>query len=263
MNILRYYPPLGGLVGNVGDNLVEWGARTVLKERADTLCLVGTPWFWDLCEQSKKYRWLEEQINRPRARKKRLVAVGIGACLPLGRGLDLLCKPATIAACRRIWGRFEKIFVRDTLALDFLQEIGVWAERLPCPSVLCPLSNVTEPRPGSTLFIDAPAFHDDMRARRRRVTPPAVADHFLYQPGVFNEWDVERLLELFCSYETIVSCRLHALLPLATRAKVAICPLDSRAEAATWLGVPAWPDPPEQMDWDLDGWTLKYLEALA
>lgn len=262
MNILRYYQPLGGFVDNIGDNIVEWGARTVLPDRDDTIYLVGTPWFWDLCEQSKKYEWLEAQINHKRARNKRLMAVGIGACLPLESGVELLRKPETVKVCRRIWSRFQLIIVRDPLAKKFLESLDIPCHLLPCPSVFCPVPGLNIPRRRSTIFIDAPPFHDDMRRQRQQIVPPVMADRFLYQPGVFRARDVVNLFELWTSYGTLVSCRLHALLPLATLRLVAICPLDSRAQTATWLGVPVWPEEPQNMDWDLEGWMENYMKVL-
>lgn len=245
MTIIRHYQELGNHCDNPGDNLVERGARSVLSTDPDAVYLIGTPWFWDKCEESEKYKWLEERLKE--FKSSRIIAIGIGSCLPLGGKIEWLLKEPTIEVCKRIWSQFDRIAVRDVASEHFLKEIGLACKLLPCPSVLFPVwgrSDCISSTPGSCLFIDAPCFHEGMKFSRLDVSMPADCDRLTYQPGYYDLDRLHSLFEFCLSYETIISARLHAALPLARHRKVAIVPVDSRSEAAAQLGIPLWPAEP-------------------
>ena len=97
---LACYFPDPRCAWNVGDNFVAFGAEYLLEqvgertevvyydwnspiakqysqrlsEDPDTICITGSPWFWDLCDRSEKYRWLEEQVWRTDGTGKMLIA---------------------------------------------------------------------------------------------------------------------------------------------------------------------------------------------
>lgn len=247
--ILRFYSPLGKFCENRGDNVVEIGARRVIdvNEDSETMAIVGTPWFWDGCHSSAKYSWLSNQLEAyPEAK---FIAVGIGSCLALGSAVDCLLGGETAESCKRIWSRFKKITVRDPLTLEFLTAIGIECKLLPCPSVLYPLPEVGS-APGTELFIDAPCWHSGMEKERDLIHVPG-GDRFDYRPGPCDLRKLDAMLRFFMGYESIVSARVHALMPLIGRRKVSIIPLDSRALTATHLGVSAWPEESKiiPMDW--------------
>lgn len=261
MKILRIYSPLGKFCENLGDNIVEIGARRVIDvdEDSNTMAIVGTPWFWDGCHSSAKYSWLENQLDAyPEAK---FIAVGIGSCLALRSSIDCLLGGETAEACKRIWSRFKKITVRDPLTFEFLTAIGIECKLLPCPSVLYPLPEVGS-TPGTELFIDAPCWHAGMENERGLIHAPG-GDRFNYQPGPCDRRRLDAVLSFFMGYESIVSARVHALMPLIGQRTLSIIPLDSRVLTATHLGVPAWPEEPKLTPLDLVSVQHLYREFLV
>lgn len=264
MIIIRPYDTLGGVCYNPGDNIVERGAETLLKD-VDATALIGTPWFWDGCERSDKYAWLERELDTRSG--ERLIAIGIGSCVTLGDAYgSVLRRPETIEACKRIWSRFAVIAVRDPVAWSFLTELNIVCGLLPCPSVFYPLPKsvcITAPAPGSRLYVDAPRWHSDMSIAACRAHVPDGFDHFTYRPGYYDSGRLDVMLTFLASYETIVSARIHALLPLARLRKTAVVPFDSRATTATCIGIPTWPDAPTVASIDVNAVRDCYAKLLA
>ena len=258
MKIIRPYQPLGQLCDNLGDNLVERGASSVLDLKTEDVILIGTPWFWDGCQISEKYQWLEQQLDAHPG--SRFIALGIVSCLSLGSPIEWLLKGETVEPCKRIWSRFKTITVRDPLAYEFLTAIGVESKLLPCPSVLCLLPDVT-PTPGSELFIDATCWHKSMEEARSAIHVPG-GDRFTYQSGLCDSNRLDSMLRFWMGYESIVSVRIHAILPLLQARKISVVPTDSRALTATHLGVPAWPDEPKLTPLDTSIIRSQYLDTL-
>lgn len=263
MKIVRFYPDWGQPNKNIGDLFVEVGARHILPAARDVTYLIGTPWFWHMCERSEKYRWLDEITANE---KGKLVAVAVGASVPLGNGADLLSSPGTVEACKRIWNRFHAISVRDSIAEEFLRGIGIEATVLSCPSLFAAevLQAVLPTRSEGLLFIDAPASYPQMAEARAKAVVPSDGDVFLYRQKSGTEDTLRGLLEEWARYETIISARIHAALPMAPHRKVAVVPLDSRALTATEAGIPAWPGEPVQLT-DLKpvlGAWVKWIKAI-
>lgn len=249
MNIIRHYEPLGVAVSNLGDNLVECGAAHLLKDYQGT-AVIGTPWFWHGAWLSEKYTWLGAQLDALPAGTK-AVACGIGTAVPLGYGLEMLMEEANVEACKRLWGRFHALSTRDEISHEFLTAIGIESTLLPCPSVLAAEAldlRFIDPRPGSALFIDCPSSNESMQWAREEANVPRPWRHdfdtFLYRRGHYTENHLANLLFFWQTYETIISARIHAALPLAPYRKVAVVPLDSRYLTATGLGVSVWPAEP-------------------
>ena len=104
-------------------------------EKFDAIIILGTPWLWDQFYKSKKYRNLMRLFklhkNTPR------VYMGVGSCLLLNdNGVDILTRKSEAKNIRNMMSGPINI-VRDRLAKDALDAVGVKSCLLPCPSYFC------------------------------------------------------------------------------------------------------------------------------
>lgn len=221
---------------NAGDLIVADQVDRLVPEA--TPVVAGTPWFWDRCEQSEKYAWLADVLRK----HENPIAVGVGACLPPGYDVSLLLNnPETVTACASLWSKFKKVIVRDPVAHEFLLTIGVENTLLPCPSVFCdPIPEVfLTPNPGSTLVIATQPWDDSPYA------PPKLPDiegdvtYLNYGYGVRQ--DPYIFLRFAAQFETVISARVHAVLPLIGHRRTSVISTDSRHLAATHAGIPTHP----------------------
>ena len=225
--IIRPYAFFGEPGNNPGDLLVEMGARALELPFEDTF-LIGTPWIYDQCQTSYKYQWLTEQ--KPQGR---FIALGIGSSFPLGWTAETHIKSLPKDQrdfLKGIWGQFDIIAVRDTVAQDWLRMLDIQSHIIPCPSVLTSVGDGPY-RPGSKIFVgnfDKTEMAND-------------AVYLEYQRGAYTEGDVESLFRFIGSHETIISDRVHSVVPFANKRRCAIVPVDSRHQTATVLGIQIYP----------------------
>lgn len=100
------------------------------------IIILGTPWLWDRCYESTKYKGLQALFNKfPKAKK---LFLGIGACLPLEKIEEI--KSSLIENKEKLT-IFDQatIIVRDTISYDILKDHN--PELLPCPAFYAMLEN--------------------------------------------------------------------------------------------------------------------------
>lgn len=238
--IYRAYPYFGEPGINPGDLVVELGVRT-LGLRPDDVIIAGTPWLWDGCERSAKYKLLAEIAALP----GRKVALGIGSCLRLGLGIEQHLPHAspTIADC---WRMFDVITTRDSIAHEWLNALGIDNALLPCPSVLSGIGDV-HVHAGSTIYVGIDP--DDI---------PENCHVLHYGRGNYDEAGIRSLFDFIGSHETIITDRVHSAVPFGGRRRIAIKPRDSRYLTATLIGIPTLPAPPAMGPIDLDQIRIAY-----
>lgn len=140
--------------------------ESVLETNFDVLIISGTPWLWDLCTYSNKYRELRQLIAiNPSAK---LIALGIGACVPIHCGAELICDKADVVAdLKDIWGKFALITTRDKVASETLSTCAIPHVSDYCPSIL--------------------AFPSPSASERRIVSRRSALVFYLPQAGISRE----------------------------------------------------------------------------
>ena len=255
--IYAAYEPLGDPKANPGDHFVERGARRLLWrlgidiEAPDTLFVVGTPWLWHRCAESKKYSDLRVFLEGTRFSRK--VAIGIGSCFAWGAPPDLGAGDAL-----EIWDEFDTVICRDELAAGLIDG----AVCLPCPSVW-----TVEKHSGTGsgfLAVDCDPWHPDYLTGSEWI--PENYGYLNYkQDEIKDQKELDALLDRLLGYSRIVSRRIHAILPLCPFRKTKVVPSDSRALTATRAGIStdSWSNPSRIMDQREGDWLRGYAEALS
>jgi len=165
MKKIIYLHPINGT--NLGDNLTFLGTKYLMEKHfgpheiivadlgsleldpkkfdleykdveADILCISGTPWIWDECIYSTKYKLLKLFMEKFKDKPK--FALGIGSCFPITTntlGIFILDenKEHSSRKLKEIWLQFDKIVTRDQIATQILKEIGVPAMDGYCTSL--------------------------------------------------------------------------------------------------------------------------------
>lgn len=243
--ILRPYPNFGEPKSNPGDLIVEMGA-THLPINDKDVFIIGTPWFWYGCHETEKYQWLSNQFEI--FPDRRFIALGIGSCAPFGETSEFILRnKETAEECKKIWNKFYRIIVRDEESFNFLSAIGIESFLLPCPSVFA-FTAIHDPRPGSTLIIDSPAWHEGFRS----VTIPEIeGDVSVFKYSNSGRYDYNAILNMLgflASHETIISARVHCALPMCPHRRTSIIPTDMRWKTAEAAGIKVYPEITEPLE---------------
>ncbi|HYD00311.1 MAG TPA: hypothetical protein VEB22_03725 [Phycisphaerales bacterium] len=234
---------------NPGDLIVELGARRLAMrlgidlDAADTVYLIGTPWFWKGCWASQKYDWL--RAAHAMHADKRWVAIGVGSCFALEERADeAICRDGTLLQAAAWWREnIHGVITRDQRATAILRPST--AMTLPCPS-LWSAFDVPDPVPGRVLAVTCDPWHAEC-------VPPAAGwlNETNFQVGygrrAWSEGDIALLLLDVLSGERIISQRIHCALPAAPWRPVRVVPMDGRVATTRNVGLPdepgAWSNP--------------------
>jgi hypothetical protein len=143
---LTYYGTKSLLTQAVGGtkylDVVQFDHRRAVKElntyitefhwgNIDIIALAGSPWLWNGCEKSEKYKILVDACNRwPEAKK---VALGVGSCFSqkcfngIYYGPDdyFFNHPPRQVALFELYKKFNVIVVRDLLAKFIFDKLGI------------------------------------------------------------------------------------------------------------------------------------------
>jgi hypothetical protein len=177
MNIVCFRPRLEA---NLNDTFIEWGVKYLLRELLgnstrfhnvyfepldnnklpdhDLFVLSGTPWIWDRCTLSAKYRDLITVLHASKAPK---IALGIGACFPFGYKVKTARKALLLMPdLDSILELFSSITVRDKYAKRICNSLGIMSKLLCCPAVFAKeYVGLTHKEPKKNiLFFYAPQF---------------------------------------------------------------------------------------------------------
>lgn len=218
---------------NPGDLIIQAGIQNIPGIQDDDI-LAGTPWFGPGSSNSPKMKWLENLIKE----KPNIKAIGIGSVVSKGKYLDELMETNDIERIKSIWGKIKHIEVRDHLTSAFLQALGIAHELKPCPSIYAlDHTDLPDPIPNSVLVVGAKSWHHE----RWPDSPKIEGAHYVdYTNGRWTIKQALTQLQYFGLFETIISQRIHAVIPLANHRKCYISPVDSRYEAATLVGIPIY-----------------------
>lgn len=213
---------------------------------ADGLVLVGSPWMWRGDVSSPKYKNLEKIIKLCNGVPK--IALGLGSCFNLD---DM---PPSGYKAGSVWGSFDAVTVRDSLAGYLLPT----ATQLPCPAYY---GGLVKPRGDDfNLLIYADPAHtishsywrsDASRLARTRndamewvkvnkahvavTIKTATKDIKELQELNYNGFihilkNQVEAAQLYSRAADIMSFRVHGAVPAAAAGKrVSLVPLDSRA----------------------------------
>jgi len=257
---------------NIGDTLVEAGAKFLVHEAIgwhhfhqvrlddvpcdgimyyDCVVVVGTPWFWSLCQVSEKYGWLRRIAALPCS--KRIV---LGA----GSAFELTADWKEELPVDTAWTHFGFMAARDWITHQ------LWPKSVPlcCPSLFAAEAFGVKPgRPSMAralvyASLDCKSITADFMSAQLKQQIMDEQDRFIRDGAAvltMNCWDKaafdlahpghcathvtdpEQLLQMLAYYEEVVSLRVHACaaaLSLGRRAK--IWPIDTRAYAVTSCG---------------------------
>ncbi len=220
---------------NVGDYFVLQGAKFLTRSFNENF-LVGEPWLWDNCESSVKYDWLRENQSKFK------IAIGIGASIPLGYD-DLLYKDKTLKECEKIWKRFKLVIVRDEIACDFFQKIGVNVKLLPCPSIFL---QKTIPFIRKNLFTCTVNISENEHKKYFSYVEklPEIKES-MFNINIDNNWNdlqIKEYISFMGKCSRIISMRIHQVIPFCNGKECSILPIDSRYRTAVLFGIPVYPE---------------------
>ncbi len=220
---------------NVGDYFVLQGAKFLTSSFKENF-LVGEPWLWDNCESSVKYDWLRKNQS------KFEIAIGIGASLPIGHS-DLLYKEKTLKECGKIWKRFKLVIVRDELAYEFFQKIGVNVKLLPCPSIFL---YKTIPFIRKNLFKCTVNITENEHGKDFSYVGklPEIKES-MFNVNIDNNWNdlqIREYISFMGKCSRIISMRIHQVIPFCNGKECSILPIDTRYMTATLFGIPVYPE---------------------
>lgn len=295
MKILYLHPTTGT---NLGDNLTFLGTKYLMekvygqheviiaelgplqdnpellstynKVEADIFVVSGTPWIWDHCEVSNKYKVLRYFINKFKNKLK--IALGIGSCFPLGsntiREYVTHKERATFRQnMSSTWGQFNVVITRDVIAAQTFKELGIDCLDTYCTSLHSlhnfnkiinkkrnisnkPLLVFYNPGHGvSTASCDTYFIQDYLEYQYQYIkyyNPDIVTicpmdRDDLVNRGIQNvRWleSTEGLIDTLLNYKLVVSGRIHSAIPAqALGLSTYILPVDSRYLTATRVGV--------------------------
>jgi hypothetical protein len=233
----------------------------------DIFVVSGTPWIWDCCTDSKKYKALINLLEIYKDKKK--IAMGIGSCYPVSfRILNILClsqdKKEFIEELHKVWSQFDLIFTRDTLASKILEivkikhfdEICTSAQLKQC--MILPMEN--NKKHPSLIF-----YNPELGLSRESLDRYFIEDYLFFQLRFISEYnpsiyviepqdleyvknklglnverisDTKRLLEVLNNSTFVLSGRIHAAIPARMLGiESFIMPVDSRYLTAIKIGV--------------------------
>jgi len=111
-----------------------------LSANFDYFVLAGTPWIWDKCTYSKKFKVLKSTLKKYGNIKK--IGLGIGSCFPLyyDNNYEFIkflfsSKKEFKESINSIFKQFDLLFVRDNLAQYALNATSVFPYFAYCTSV--------------------------------------------------------------------------------------------------------------------------------
>jgi hypothetical protein len=233
----------------------------------DIFVVSGTPWIWDCCTVSKKYKALTNLLEVYKNKKK--IAMGIGSCYPVNFSvLNNLClnpdKKEFIKELNNVWSQFDLIFTRDTLASKILEITGVKHFDEICTSSQLKqcmiLPNDTKKKRPSLIF-----YNPELGLSREILDRYFIEDYIFFQLRFIKEYnpiiyviepqdlsyvidklgldaemivDTERLLEVLNNSTFVLSGRIHAAIPARMLGvNTFLMPVDSRYLTAVKVGV--------------------------
>lgn len=121
--------------GFIRDNKIQSYKDFYPEEKFDALFVSGTPWIWDQMQHTPKYKNL--MMIRELHSKCKHVFMGIGTSVPLGiENTEIMRRAEDIKALQDMT-KNSTVIVRDDLAYEYLNNAGVTAHLLPCPSFYC------------------------------------------------------------------------------------------------------------------------------
>lgn len=158
MEIKKKILMIGANRNNATDGVIVAGMRNLLKNydidyaflfdsrdqdekdfnpntKYDFLMIAGTPWIWDQFQHSTKWR------NMLKCRQTHwqvpVIFFGIGSCINISdEQADIMRRPEDIISLQKTF-RDSVVFVRDSLAHDYLLNAGVEHDYFVCPSFFC------------------------------------------------------------------------------------------------------------------------------
>ena len=243
-----------------------------IKSDIDLLVVAGTPWIWDMCQKSDKYKRLEYIVDgMPNVKK---IALGLGASFPLATNAFSMYfdHPDKLRFATRsfknIWGKFDFISCRDMLAYDCIKLTGIDCDLHYCPAsfIDVPSDSLTHDKPvlvfhnprcgTSTEALDERFVEDYIGFQLKFIdkhNPKIIAmcksdldwlvDHErtdwkkVEQQGMLIT-QPEQLYDRLRDASFVISSRVHAAIPAALMGKPTyIMPVDTRYLTATLVGV--------------------------
>lgn len=169
MKILLVFPSHST---NTGDKVILLGTENILKEAfgeiefsylgfkneslnlhiknisedIDLIVIAGTPWFWEACHRSPKYKNLMSIACIEKIKK---IGLGLGSCYPLNTSIlktyiypdmEAVNKKGDwryedINRIRNRFGKFDLLFTRDSVAQELLRTSGIESYETVCPAV--------------------------------------------------------------------------------------------------------------------------------
>ena len=127
----RYLFDLAGVRMDEYQLYTDNNNNPILPHKTPThIIVLGTPWVWDQCYKSNKYRGLAGLFEKYPSAKK--LFFGIGSCLPLGK--EQMIKADLISNSQHLAPLFTNatIVTRDILATEILKDYA--PTPLPCPA---------------------------------------------------------------------------------------------------------------------------------
>lgn len=249
---------------------VEANPELVFKKykniEIDILVVSGTPWIWDDCTESKKYKALNNLISLYKDKPK--IAMGIGSCYTvnfnvLNNQIKSKVKDNFRKELKKIWNKFDLIFTRDTLASKILYECDIKHYDEICTS--SHLKKCIEIPKEKKLSPPVLIFYNpELGLSREGIDKYFIEDYIFfqlrfireYQPIIYTiepmeyEWlknqgilseritDIKKLLEVLNDAKFILSGRIHSAIPARMLGvEVYLMPVDSRYLTVTKLGI--------------------------
>lgn len=236
------------------------------KENIDIFVVSGTPWIWDCCTTSKKYKALTNLLEIYKNKKK--IAMGIGSCYAMNTNVLAQQvygehKKEFVKELHEVWSQFDLIFTRDTMASKILEFANVKHFDEICTS--CHLRSCIEipekkkEMPPALIF-----YNPELGLSRESLDKYFIEDYIFFQlrfikeysPEIYTiepmeyEWlkahginseritDIKRLIEILNNSRFILSGRIHSAIPARMLGKdVFLMPVDSRYLTTTKLGI--------------------------
>lgn len=173
MKILLFHPVKST---NTGDHIILQGTERILKEAfgdvefiyqefessswklekydVDLLVVSGTPWFWQQCCASVKYKQLEYVVELYKDVKK--VGLGLGSCYTLTTNIlpqfiypsktsDVDWRKDDYRGIQKSFGKFDLLLTRDLVAQKLLETAGIESYETICPAVFAYEGHITAP----------------------------------------------------------------------------------------------------------------------
>lgn len=274
----------GRIYPNAEHRMVSMSDPPTEPFETDVFVVVGQPWLWDQCCRTKKYRTLRAVIDLCKCHRRE--AIGIGASYPLAWEDYRFLKYQHDEEChilRKVWRQFDRIAVRDHLAKEMFDILGVPCVHEPCPSHLAADYLGVKPGPrGENLLVYydlmAGTGHETMGEQQAQAWSRLVLDaveryrikdvicvcgHEVeaaaaiglkaesFQEAAVDSDDttsIRRLLERLAVAGDVVSGRVHAAIPAKTLGRrVVVLPVDSRHHTT---GLPTYYDEnPNERRW--------------